>query len=407
MALVLAVTVSATAVAGDEAERNAGLGPTAKVLFLRVDFPNEKSTKVRSDFTNAEGTGLIDRLAAYYAEVSRGRFGIEAVLSKKVYPLPRRKRAYVSRPTLMIDDALRLAARPSPKGERELLEEIDPDVVFVFFAGPGAESDIKRQRPGLPWSNAVSGALPAPIPSWSGPRGVIVGDQPMHELSPFGVMAHEFGHILGLPELYAPNKRHEGIGIWGLMGQGTWVGMGNQPPHLSAWSKLRLGWVDPIVVESSQTIALPAVEEKGVVVKIFAKKDADPHEYFLIENRRRVGADRRAPGEGLLIWHVDDSRTSFRRSQDVPKHKHLDLLTADTWPSDLDVGHTSGGNRGDDGDPFRDRDLAVGPDTKPGTGAYDGTRGRFSIRNVSPAAPTMTFDVEFEDEGTTGTPTPD
>ncbi len=132
------------------------------------------------------------------------------------------------------------------------------------------------------------------------------------------------------------------------------------------------------------------------MVKIYAKKDADPHEYFLIENRRQVGADRRAPGEGLLIWQIDDSRTSFRRSLDVVEHKRVDLLTADSWPSHLDLGHRRGGNRGDDGDPFRDRDLAVGPDTKPGTGTYDGTRGRFKVRNVSPAASTMTFDVEFE-----------
>ena len=42
-----------------------------------------------------------------------------------------------------------------------------------------------------------------------------------------------------------------------------------------------------------------------------------------------------------------------------------------------------------------------GPDTRPSTAAYDGTRGRFAIRNISPAGEVMTFDVVF-----TGDPEP-
>jgi len=369
------------------------------VLFLRVEFPDQASSRPKDDFTNASKSGLIDRLVSYWDEVSLRRFAIQPIVSEKVYRLPRRKAAYVSRPASMIRDALVQASRPEPDGERSLLQQADPDVVFIFFAGPGAESDIKRERFGLPWSNAVSGALATPMPEWRGPLGVVVAEDPMHGLSPFGVMTHEFGHVLGLPELYAPNKPHEGIGIWGLMGQGTWVGMGDSPPHPCAWSKLQLGWVDPIVVERTQPgIALPAVEKSGQVVKIFAKGPEHPKEYFLIENRRRIGADRRIPGEGLLIWHVDESLTSFRGSQDQAQHKRVDLLTADSYPSHLDLGHTRGGNRGDEGDPWAGRADGPGPTTKPGTGAYDGTRGRFAIRNVSPADEIITFDVVFEDE---------
>lgn len=35
-------------------------------------------------------------------------------------------------------------------------------------------------------------------------------------------------------------------------------------------------------------------------------------EYFVIENRLRVGRDHELPDEGLLIWHVDETGDNRR-----------------------------------------------------------------------------------------------
>lgn len=405
--LCCALALATSAARAAEGRAGGGAGPSAtpgkpatpartRVLFLRVAFPDQPSSRPASDFRNPSRSGLIDRLVSYYDEVSSRRFHIDPIVSEKVYTLPKKRAAYVSQPGNMIRDALALASRPAPDGEQALLAGARPDVVVVTFAGPGAESDIAKQAQGLPWSNAVEGPGFAQVGDKRIDRGMVVAEDPFAPLSPFGVMAHEFGHVLGLPELYAPNKPHEGIGIWGLMGQGTWVGRGDMPPHPCAWSKLTLGWVDPIVVERSQTVTLPSVAKSAQVVKIYAKGPSEPWEYFLIENREQSGADRRIPGPGLLIWHVDERQTSYRRSQDDATHKRVDLLTADSWPSHLDLGHANGGNRGDAGDPWAARKDGPGPDGKPSTGAYDGTRGRFAIRNVSPAGDVMTFDVVFD-----------
>ncbi len=369
-----------------------------RVLFLRAAFPDQPSSRPASDFHNQSRSGLIDRLVTYWDEVSARRFRIEPVISDRVYTLPKKRAQYVSQPGNMIRDTLALASRPAPEGEKALVDGSRADVVVVTFAGPGAESDIEKKSVGLPWSNAVEGPDFAKVGDKSISRGMVVGEDPFPPLAPFGVMAHEFGHVLGLPELYAPNKPHEGIGIWGLMGQGTWVGRGDIPPHPEAWSKLTLGWVDPIVVDRTQTVTLPSVARGAQVVKIYAKGPQEPFEYFLIENREQKGADRRIPGPGLLIWHVDERLTSYRRSQDEASHKRVDLLTADSWPSHLDIGHANGGNRGDAGDPWAARKDGPGPDTRPSTAAYDGTRGRFAIRNISPAGEVMTFDVVFGDD---------
>ncbi|MBY0276806.1 M6 family metalloprotease domain-containing protein, partial [Candidatus Binatia bacterium] len=375
-----------------------------RVLFLRAAFPDQPSSRPTSDFHDASRSGLIDRLVSYWDEVSARRFHIDAIVSDRVYMLPKKRAAYVSQPGNMIRDTLALASRPAPDGEKALVDGSRADVVVVTFAGPGAESDIQKTTQGLPWSNAVEGPRFAQVGDKSIDHGMVVAEDPFPPLAPFGVMAHEFGHVLGLPELYAPNKPHEGIGIWGLMGQGTWVGRGDMPPHPEAWSKLTLGWVDPIVVDRTQTVTLPSVARSAQVVKIYAKGPHEPWEYFLIENREQKGADRRIPGPGLLIWHVDERLTSYRRSQDEASHKRVDLLTADSWPSHLDIGHANGGNRGDAGDPWVDRKDGPGPDTRPSTAAYDGTRGRFAIRNISPAGEVMTFDVVFEGDAAPSAP---
>jgi hypothetical protein len=168
-----------------------------------------------------------------------------------------------------------------------------------------------------------------------------------------GVLCHEFGHQLGLPELYAPGgAAHEGIGVWGLMGQGTWIDRGRHPPYPSAWSKLRLGWVDAqVVTETTRGIALEPIAQRPVVVKI-PMPGAPPAEYLLIEHRTRTGADTRLPGEGLLVWHVDERRESFRRAQSDVTRQMVHLVEADGH-GDLDRGHARGGNRGDAGDPWR------------------------------------------------------
>jgi immune inhibitor A len=383
------------------ATRNAA---QVRVLFLRVAFPDQPATRPASDFHNESHSGLIDRLVSYYDEVSSRRFHIEPTIASKVYTLPRKRAAYVSQPGVLLRDALELASRPAPDGERDLVRGARPEFVVVTFAGPGAESDIAKTTPGLPWSNAVEGDGIAQAGDVRVDHGMVVAEDPFPPLSPFGVMAHEMGHVLGLPELYAPNKAHEGIGIWGLMGQGTWLGRGDVPPHLCAWSKLKLGWVDATVIDHTQNVSLPSVARSAEVVKIYAKGPQEPWEYFLIENREQRGADRRIPAPGLLIWHVDERLTSYRRSQDDPTHKRVDLLTADSWPSHLDIGHAAGGNRGDAGDPWVDRKNGPGPDTRPSTGSYDGTRGRFAIRNISPAGEVMTFDVVFEDAGAAARP---
>lgn len=77
--------------------------------------------------------------------------------------------------------------------------------------------------------------------------------------STIGVFAHEFGHILGLPDLYDTHNppAADGIGNWGLMSGGAWLGpngLGSVPAPMTAWSRMSLGWLSV----SNQTAGITA-----------------------------------------------------------------------------------------------------------------------------------------------------
>ncbi len=110
---------------------------------------------------------------------------------------------------------------------------------------------------------------------------------------------HEFGHALGLPDLYSTLTGLPTVGWWELMDSGTnlpavvqlEVGgepiqvTGLLPPGIGLWSKWFLGWVDPIRVGAQETsLSLPASylqsrDDKGLLL------DTGSDEFFLVENR--------------------------------------------------------------------------------------------------------------------------
>ena len=64
-----------------------------------------------------------------------------------------------------------------------------------------------------------------------------------------GVFAHEFGHDLGLPDLYDTSGGENSTGFWTLMSSGSWlsqdgVDIGSQPNHMGVWEKFQLGWLN-------------------------------------------------------------------------------------------------------------------------------------------------------------------
>src|SRR5262249_46213587 len=228
------------------------------VLVVRASFPDRPLQHDAAYFTT-----LMDRLAPYYTEASSGRLGILPLMAETVVTLPEPRARYVQRPSVLASDAARAFVAAASEADRQLLERAR--ALIVFFAGPGRESHVEGGDPGDPWSNYT--ALVPPVDRFT--EACVIAEEEAPPFSNFGVLSHEFGHLLGLPELYAPGAaKHEGIGVWGLMGQGTWLGHGDQPPQPEAWSKMHLGWVDVETIDHSTLgVTLPAGERTPPVLK--------------------------------------------------------------------------------------------------------------------------------------------
>lgn len=156
--------------------------------------------------------------------------------------------------------------------------------------------------------------------------------------APLGVWVHEFGHLLGLEDLYdharsievdvgGAGQRLGGLGRWSLMASGTWGGDGARPSGLDAWSRDRLGFGETVVVDDARGVDLfPVDGERARTLEVRPAGDWG-FERFLLENRRRrdgATVDAELPGSGVLVYRIDDRRGELGAPND-----YLELLAAD------------------------------------------------------------------------------
>jgi M6 family metalloprotease-like protein len=131
-----------------------------------------------------------------------------------------------------------------------------------------------------------------------------------------GVVCHEYGHALGLPDLYdrtpEANPDSSGIGDYCVMAYGCDDRHADSPTYMSAWARAYLGWTTLQPIHSGALILEPAIFRGRAYV--FDVPGTNGKEYFLVEYRDRlalpppghVNWDAALPTSGLAIWHVDE-----------------------------------------------------------------------------------------------------
>lgn len=191
-----------------------------------------------------------------------------------------------------------------------------------------------------------------------------------------GIFCHEFGHVLGLVDLYdtdgdGSGGRSNGLFNTVLMDDGCKRGDGNDPPCFSAvdLEMLSLGKCGTL---SKGHHNLPPVETSRRYLKAVADREG---EFFLFECRG---------GKGLVAYHIDMSSSDAGYSDYYKKN----LTAAERWeysqvncrPDRQCAYIMADSSRGLDGIYFRDGSF--GSDTSPSFRYWSGATSRLAITGI-------------------------
>lgn len=341
---------------------------TLNILALRVEFQPDALAETTGDglfmlTPNAEITidppphnrayfeAQLTALANYYKSVSSGkvilRFQVLPNDENAGYRLPQEMRYYGpgrdsaerdKRLAELLRDAIGVADAAggidfsqfdsfiifhAGIGE-DFAEEIDEtpnDIPSAFLNLNDLRKDLGNNDPGYRGIAVQNGAFFVE-------DGILLPETQSREIAGSGLIefgllgtsALMFGYQLGLPNLFNTEAGASGIGQFGLMDQGSNNYQGLIPVQPEAWSKVFLGWEEPIVITSGENVEIAAALANNPN-KIYKIPITDS-EYFLLENRSRdINGDRIASGRD-----VNGVRIQFRES-DFAAEQAISVIT--------------------------------------------------------------------------------
>jgi len=474
----------------DEEESTSGNG-TFLMTSIGIDCGDYTIDQIPHDKSYFESQ--LVALDAYFSDVSYGKFGID-LENSTVYPagdtesytLPNSMNYYNPynqdniqefRITTLFNDAVRQGY------ETNQINFSNYDLVVVFHAGIGQDFALPFLDPtpeDIP-STYVDQAMildhlgtsSISVGTHNIAHGIILPETQNHLLFDLaenmfstasqpceyqygltGTFAMMTGFAMGLPPLWNIETGESGVGIFGLMDQGSNNGRGLIPAPPTSWTRTFAGWESPVEIPYGSQVELAHRGENNLV-----KVPINETEHFLIENRDNTihrginldsmrfamyeasgnvtypplievlldstgiqkddngvvvhvpNYDMGLPASGLLIWHIDDVIIN-NGINDYNVNSDLNRLGVDLEEADgaQDIGYQSihifndpsagyfgdvwfkGNTQYELANPSMEgMNPEFGPFSYPSTNSNNGSSSYISITDIGKADSTMTF----------------
>lgn len=333
-----------------------------RVLAIIVEFPDVKFTssedprQIIDDMLNQPGfsqQGACGSARDFYLTTSFGQFTpqfdvfgpvmmdkpeVDYVQSDEKYTDPETgKEVSVYPAGRMIEEAIRKIDDKVDFSQYDSNGDGVVDFVYVFYAGKGATTGGDRNTTIWPHAFTLTSAIGGPVEldgvkidryATSSEKGS------NNRLSGIGTFCHEFGHVLGLPDLYDTGNNGTVSkcftpGEFDCMDAGNYNNSEHSPALFSAYERYAMEWLLPTTITDGGHFTLLPTEAHNFAYKI--PTVSDPQEYFLLENRGTGYYDRYLPNSGLLVWHIDYDRKLWEdnRPNNDPAHQRIDIVEAD------------------------------------------------------------------------------
>lgn len=324
-----------------------------KVLIILAEYTDVKFSKSDEEIKeyfktilskeNYTDNGFTGSAFDFYRDASAGQFTPQFDVYGPV-TLPHNQKYYGGndsygddlRPREMIVDACNALDSEIDFSQYDVNGSGYVDNVFVFYAGRGEASGGGTNTI---WPHSWNvGSL---SPTLDGVRidryacsnelTYVTDDNGNYSigLDAIGTFCHEFGHVVGLPDIYATSYTSAYTpDLWDCMDSGSYNNNSKTPPTFSSFERGALGWLNPQVLASAGSFSFTG--DLTTVNHAFLIPTSKATEFYLLEQRSQKGWDYYTPSNGMIVWHIDYNSTVWANNvvNNTASHQYVDLIEA-------------------------------------------------------------------------------